>query len=126
MFIYGLWPEIKWYYYYYYYYSGSFLLIRWQISATTLERSYFLVWSARLSDGGNCHRRQAPAAVFVADASSRKMRVLAHFTIHMVEIIQLYTYQPHTWLGFRHHPSSSVFQPYVWLGTISNSWNNTK
>ena len=58
--------------------------------------------------------------------SSRKMRVLAHFTIHMVECIQLYTDQPHTWLGFRHHPSSSVFQPYVWLGTISNSWNNTK
>ena len=58
--------------------------------------------------------------------SSRKMRVLAHFTIHMVEFIQLYTDQPHTWLGFRHHPSSSVFQPYVWLGTISNSWNNTK
>ena len=58
--------------------------------------------------------------------SSRKMRVLAHFTIHMVEIIQLYTDQPHTWLGFRYHPSSSVFQPYVWLGTISNSWNNTK
>ena len=39
--------------------------------------------------------------------SSRKMRVLAHFTIHMVEIIQLYTYQPHTWLGFRHHPCSN-------------------
>ena len=58
--------------------------------------------------------------------SSRKMRVLAHFTIHMVEIIQLYTNQPRMWLGFRHHPSSSVFQPYVWLGTISNSWNNTK
>ena len=58
--------------------------------------------------------------------SSRKMRVLAHFTIHMVEIIQLYTYQPRMWLGFRYHPSSSVFQPYVWLGTISNSWNNTK
>ena len=58
--------------------------------------------------------------------SSRKMRVLAHFTIHMVEIIQLYTNQPHTWLGFRHHPSSSVFQPYIWLDTISNSWNNTK
>ena len=36
--------------------------------------------------------------------SSRKMRVLAHFTIHMV---QLYTYQPHTWLGFRHHPCSN-------------------
>ena len=53
--------------------------------------------------------------------SSRKVPVLAHFTIHMVEIIQLYTDQPHTWLGFRHHPSSSVFQPYVWLDTISNS-----
>ena len=39
--------------------------------------------------------------------SSRKMRVLAHFTIHMVEFIQLYTNQPHTWLGFRHHPSSN-------------------
>ena len=61
-----------------------------------------------------------------APMSSRKMRVLAHFTIHMVEIIQLYTDQPHTWLGFRYHPSSSVFQPYVWLGTISNSLNNTK
>ena len=60
------------------------------------------------------------------DISSRKMRVLAHFTIHMVEFIQLYTNQPHTWLGFRHHPSSSVFQPYIWLDTISNSWNNTK
>ena len=55
--------------------------------------------------------------------SSRKVPVLAHFTIHMVEIIQLYTDQPHTWLGFRHHPSSSVFQPYVWLDTISNSLN---
>ena len=58
--------------------------------------------------------------------SSRKMRVLAHFTIHMVEFIQLYTDQPHTWLGFHHHPSSSVFQPYVWLGTISNSLKFTK
>ena len=45
--------------------------------------------------------------------SSRKMRVLGQFTIHMVEFIQLYTDQPHTWLGFRHHPSSSVFQPYI-------------
>ena len=43
----------------------------------------------------------------VGPTSSRKMRVLAHFTIHMVEIIQLYTDQPHTWLGFRHHPSSN-------------------
>ena len=57
------------------------------------------------------------------NSSSRKVPVLAHFTIHMVEIIQLYTDQPHTWLGFRHHPSSSVFQPYVWLDTISNSLN---
>ena len=57
------------------------------------------------------------------DASSRKVPVLAHFTIHMVEFIQLYTNQPHTWLGFRHHPSSSVFQPYIWLDTISNSPN---
>ena len=32
------------------------------------------------------------------DTSSRKTPVLAHFTIHMVEIIQLYTDQPHTWL----------------------------
>ena len=39
--------------------------------------------------------------------SSRKMRVLAHFTIHMVEIIQLYTYQPRMWLGFRYHPCSN-------------------
>ena len=28
---------------------------------------------------------------WVGDVSSRKMRVLAHFTIHMVEIIQLYS-----------------------------------
>ena len=42
------------------------------MSATTLERSYFLVWSARLSDGGNCRRRQAPAVVFVADARRQK------------------------------------------------------
>ena len=42
------------------------------MSATTLERSYFLVWSARLNDGGNCRRRQAPAAVFVADARRQK------------------------------------------------------
>ena len=41
------------------------------------------------------------------DDSSRKMRVLAHFTIHMVEIIQLYTDQPRMWLGFRHHPCSN-------------------
>ena len=58
--------------------------------------------------------------------SSRKMRVLAHFTIHVVEIIQLYTDQPYMWLEHGHHPSSSVFQPHVWLDTISNSWNNTK
>ena len=24
------------------------------------------------------------------------------------------------WLEFRHHPSSSVFQPYVWLGYSLN------
>ena len=51
--------------------------------------------------------------------SSRKMRVLAHFTIHMVEIIQLYSiiYISTTYVvGI---PSSSVFQPYVWLDTIS-------
>ena len=52
--------------------------------------------------------------------SSRKVPVLGQFTIHMVEIIQLYTDQPHTWLGFRHHPSSSVFQPYIWLGYSLN------
>ena len=36
--------------------------------------------------------------------SSRKMRVLGHFTIHMV---QLYTDQPHVWLEHGHHPCSS-------------------
>ena len=46
-------------------------------------------------------------ARIVADISSRKVPVLAHFTIHMVEIIQLYTYQPRMWLGFRHHPCSN-------------------
>ena len=55
-----------------------------------------------------------------ASLSSRKVPVLGQFTMHMVEIIQLYTDQPHTWLGFRHHPSSSVFQPYVWLGYSLN------
>ena len=58
--------------------------------------------------------------------SSRKMRVLGHFTIHMVEIIQLYSiiYRSTTYVvGI---PSSSVFQPYIWLDTISNSLNNTK
>ena len=65
-----------------------------------------------------------PLSAFdIVDDSSRKVPVLAHFTIHMVEFIQLYTNQPHTWLGFRHHPSSSVFQPYIWLDTISNSPN---
>ena len=57
------------------------------------------------------------------DRSSRKRGVLAHFTIHMVEIIQLYTDQPYMWLKHGHHPSSSVFQPHVWLDTISNSLN---
>ena len=44
----------------------------------------------------------------------------AHFTMHMVEFIQLYTNEPHVWLEFRHHPSSSVFQPYIWLGYSLN------
>ena len=61
--------------------------------------------------------------VLAGNQSSRKMRVLGQSTTHMVEIIQLNTNQPHTWLGFRHHPSSSVFQPYIWLDTISNSLN---
>ena len=39
--------------------------------------------------------------------SSRKMRVLAHFTIHVVEIIQLYTDQPYMWLEHGHHPCSN-------------------
>ena len=68
-------------------------------------------------------RRYAKTLTSTIYDSSRKVPVLAHFTIHMVEFIQLYTNQPHTWLGFRHHPSSSVFQPYIWLGTISNSLN---
>ena len=47
--------------------------------------------------------------------SSRKMRVLGQFTIHMVEFIQLNTNQPHVWLEFRHLPSFSVSQPRVWF-----------
>ena len=47
--------------------------------------------------------------------SSRKMRVLGQFTMCMVEFIQLYTNEPCVWLEFRHHPSSSVFQPHVWF-----------
>ena len=35
------------------------------------------------------------------------MRVQAHFTIHMVEIIHLYIDQPRMWLGFHHHPCSN-------------------
>ena len=58
--------------------------------------------------------------VAVVGVSSRKVPVLGQFTIHMVEIIQLYTDQPRMWLGFRHHPSSSVFQPYIWLGYSLN------
>ena len=56
----------------------------------------------------------------VGETSSRKVPVLGQFTMHMVEFIQLYTNEPHVWLEFRHHPSSSVFQPYVWLGYSLN------
>ena len=52
--------------------------------------------------------------------SSRKVPVLGQFTMHMVEFIQLYTNQPHVWLEHGCHPSSSVFQPYIWLGYSLN------
>ena len=47
-----------------------------------------------------CNAMQCNASNVGHNISSRKMRVLAHFTIHMVEFIQLYPiiYRPTTYV----------------------------
>ena len=85
------------------YRSGDMMLVAWREKKS--QKKPVLVLSTSEGAGmmevrtGAGRLKMKPKPV-----SSRKMRVLGHFTIHMV---QLYTDQPHVWLEHGHHPSSN-------------------